>query len=46
MPDKLQLYGLYVYNVVQICNSGMLRVKKEFIIIEKLIKVMLPNYSH
>ena len=27
MPLKLQLYGLYVYYVVHICNFGMLRVK-------------------
>ena len=26
MPDKLQLYGLYVYYVVHICDFGMLRV--------------------
>ena len=26
-PDKLQLYGLYVYYVVHICDFGMLRVK-------------------
>ena len=28
VPEKLQLYGLYVYYVVHICNFGMLRVKK------------------
>ena len=27
VPEKLQLYGLYVYCVVHICNFGMLRVK-------------------
>ena len=27
VPDKLQLYGLYVYYVVHICDFGMLRVK-------------------
>ena len=27
MPEKLQLYGLYVYYVVHICDFGMLRVK-------------------
>ena len=27
VPEKLQLYGLYVYYVVHICNFGMLRVK-------------------
>ena len=27
LPDKLQLYGLYVYYVLHICNFGMLRVK-------------------
>ena len=26
-PEKLQLYGLYVYYVVHICDFGMLRVK-------------------
>ena len=28
VPEKLQLYGLYVYYVVHICDFGMLRVKK------------------
>ena len=27
LPEKLQLYGLYVYFVVHICDFGMLRVK-------------------
>ena len=27
MPEKLQLYELYVYYVVHICDFGMLRVK-------------------
>ena len=27
VPEKLQLYGLYVYCVVHICDFGMLRVK-------------------
>ena len=27
MPEKLQLYGFYVYYVVHICDFGMLRVK-------------------
>ena len=27
VPEKLQLYGLYVYYVVHICDFGMLRVK-------------------
>ena len=27
VPENLQLYGLYVYYVVHICNFGMLRVK-------------------
>ena len=26
VPEKLQLYGLYVYYVVHICDSGMIRV--------------------
>ena len=26
LPEKLQLYGLYVYYVVHICDFGMLRV--------------------
>ena len=26
-PEKSQLYGLYVYYVVHICDFGMLRVK-------------------
>ena len=26
VPEKLQLYGLYVYHVVHICDFGMLRV--------------------
>ena len=26
VPEKLQLYGLYVYYVVHICDFGMLRV--------------------
>ena len=29
MPENLQLYGLYVYYVVHICDFGMLRVKQE-----------------
>merc|ERR1712074_438455 len=28
VPEKLQLYGLYVYYVVHICDSGMLRVNE------------------
>ena len=28
VPEKLQLYGLYVYYVVHICDFGMLRVTK------------------
>ena len=27
VPEKLKLYGLYVYYVVHICDFGMLRVK-------------------
>ena len=27
VPEELQLYGLYVYYVVHICDFGMLRVK-------------------
>ena len=27
LPQKLQLYGLYVYFMVHICDFGMLRVK-------------------
>ena len=27
LPEKLQLYGLYVHYVVHICDFGMLRVK-------------------
>ena len=27
VPEKLQLYGLYVYYVVHICDFGMLRIK-------------------
>ena len=26
VPEELQLYGLYVYYVVHICDFGMLRV--------------------
>ena len=26
VPENFQLYGLYVYYVVQICDFGMLRV--------------------
>ena len=26
MPEESNLYGLYVYYVVQICDFGMLRV--------------------
>ena len=29
VPEKLQLYGLYVYYVVHICDFGMLRVNVE-----------------
>ena len=28
VPEELQLYGLYVYYVVHICDFGMLRVKQ------------------
>ena len=28
VPEKLPLYGLYVYYVVHICDFGMLRVKE------------------
>ena len=28
MPEKLPLYGIYVYYVVHICDFGMLRVNK------------------
>ena len=28
VPEKLQLYGLYVYCVVHICDFGMLRVNE------------------
>ena len=28
-PEKLQLYGLYVYYVVHICTFGTLRVKAQ-----------------
>ena len=28
-PEKLQLYGFYVYYVVHICDFGMLRVNME-----------------
>ena len=28
VPEKLQLYELYVYYVVHICDFGMVRVKK------------------
>ena len=29
VPEKLQLYGLYVYYVVHICDFGMLRVNQQ-----------------
>ena len=29
VPEKLQLYELYVYYVVHICDFGMLRVKHQ-----------------
>ena len=29
VPEKLLLYGLYVYYVVHICDFGMLRIKKK-----------------
>ena len=28
VPEELQLYGLYVYYVVHICDFGMLRVNE------------------
>ena len=28
VPEKFQLYGLYVYYVVHICDFGMLRVNE------------------
>ena len=33
VPEKLQLYGLYVYYVVHICNFGMLRVNDAILVI-------------
>ena len=30
VPEKLPLYGLYVYYVVHICDFGMLRVKPRY----------------
>ena len=30
VPEKLQLYGLYVYYVVHICDFGMLKVNQNF----------------
>ena len=36
LPEKLQLYGLYVYYVVHICDFGMLRVKQHPFIHEDL----------
>ena len=30
VPEKLQLYELYVYYMVHICDFGMLRVKEDF----------------
>ena len=30
VPEKLQVYGLYVYYVVHICDFGMLRVNIAF----------------
>ena len=30
VPEKLQLYGLYVYYVVHICDFGMLKVIRPF----------------
>ena len=33
LPEKLQLYGLYVYYLVHICDFGMLRVNMKCIIL-------------
>ena len=30
VPEKLQLYGLYMYYVVHICDFGMLKVNDIF----------------
>ena len=39
VPEKLQLYGLYVYYVVHICDFGML--KTLFNIVEERLKKLL-----
>ena len=37
VPEKLQLYGLYVCYVVHICDFGMLRVKQFYIMYIEII---------
>ena len=37
VPEKLQLYGLYVHYVVHICDFGMLRVFQTARRIEKSV---------
>ena len=34
VPEKLLLYGLYVYYVVHICDFGMLRVNNRVIMLQ------------
>ena len=41
VPEKLQLYGLYVYYVVHICDSGMLRVKHGYLEINLWLKLWI-----
>ena len=41
VPEKLQLYGLYVYYVVRICDFGMLRVNMYILIANKRQKEIL-----
>ena len=52
VPDKILLYGLYVYYVVHICDFGMLRVKRALEVVwqrrpsMKVQHVAWPSESH
>ena len=45
LPEKLQLYGLYVYYGVHICNYGMLRVNDFWTIDSYFINITISFYQ-
>ena len=45
VPENLQLYGLYVYYVMHICDFGMLRVKMDDYLLSIIICPSLIDMS-